>query len=116
MKKNNVLEFVSRDAISDPLTALLRSGAQQLINQAVETELQELLSQYSDRRIDDGHSVVVRNGYLPERDLQTGLGPVTVKVPKVCSKTGEPVTFRSAIVPLYVAKRSLSRWHCHGCI
>ena len=32
MKKNNVLEFANRDAISDPLTALLRSGAQQLIN------------------------------------------------------------------------------------
>ena len=39
MNKNNVLEFVSRDAISDSLTALLRSGAQQLINQAVEAEL-----------------------------------------------------------------------------
>jgi|GEM_PF-2863926 len=49
-KKNNVLEFASRDAISDPLTVLLRSGAQQLINQAAEAELQELLSQYSDRR------------------------------------------------------------------
>jgi putative transposase len=108
MKKNNVLEFANRDAISDPLTALLRSGAQQLINQAVKVELQERLSQYSDRRTDDGH--------LPERDLQTGLGPVTVKVLKVRSKTGEPVTFRSALVPPYVRKRSLSRRHCHGCI
>ena len=36
MKKNNVLEFAGRDTISDPLTELLRSGAQQLINQAVE--------------------------------------------------------------------------------
>jgi hypothetical protein len=52
MTKNNVLEFAGRDAISDPLTALLRSGAQQLITQAVEAELQELLSQYSDRRTD----------------------------------------------------------------
>ena len=39
MNKNNVLEFVSLDAISDHLIALLRSGAQQLINQAVEAEL-----------------------------------------------------------------------------
>ena len=99
MNNNNVLEFATRDAISDPLTALLRSGAQQLINQAVEVELQELLSQYFDRRTYDGHSVVVRNGHLPGRDLQIGLGPVTVKVPKVRSKTGEPVTFRSALVP-----------------
>ena len=83
MTKNNVLEFAGRDAISDPLTALLRSGAQQLITQAVEAELKELLNQYSDRRTDGGHAVVVRNGHLPERDLQTGLGPVTVRIPKV---------------------------------
>ena len=104
MTKNNVLEFAGRDAISDPLTALLRSGAQQLIIQAVEAELQELLNQYSDRRTDGGHAVVVRNGHLPERDLQTGLGPVTVRIPKVRSTTGAPVTFRSALVPPYVRK------------
>ena len=104
MTKNNVLEFSGRDTISDPLTALLRSGAQQLITQAVEAELQELLNQYSDRRTDGGHAVVVRNGHLPERDLQTGLGPVTVKIPKVRSTTGAPVTFRSALVPPYVRK------------
>jgi putative transposase len=104
MTKNNVLEFAGRDAISDPLTALLRSGAQQLITQAVEAELQELLNQYSDRRTDGGHAVVVRNGHLPERNLQTGLGPVTVRIPKVRSTTGAPVTFRSALVPPYVGK------------
>ena len=47
---------------------------------------------------------MVRNGYLPERELQTGMGPVTVKIPKVRAKTGEPVTFRSALVPPYVRK------------
>ena len=104
MKKDNVLGFSGREAISDPLTDLLRSGAQQLINQAVEAELQELLSQHSGRRTENGHAGVVRNGHLPERELQTGLGPVTVKIPKVCSKTGEPVTFRSALVPPYVRK------------
>ena len=104
MKKNNVLEFAGRDTISDPLTALLRSGAQQLINQAVEAELQELLHQHSGQRTEGGNAVVVRNGHLPERELQTGLGPVTVKIPKVRSMTGEPVTFRSALVPPYVRK------------
>ena len=104
MTKNNVLEFAGRDTISDPLAALLRSGAQQLITQAVEAELKELLSQYSDRRTDGGHAVVVRNGHFPERDLQRGLGPVTVRIPKVRSTTGAPVTFRSALVPPYVRK------------
>jgi putative transposase len=106
MEKSNVFEFQGRDASADPLTELLRAGAQQLIRQAVEAELQELLVQHSERRTADGKAGVVRNGYLPERELQTGVGPVTVQIPKVRAKTGEPVTFRSALVPPYVRKRS----------
>lgn len=47
---------------------------------------------------------VVESGHHPERDIQTGIGPVTIQVPKVCSRQGEPVTFRSALVPPYVSK------------
>jgi len=90
--------------MSDPLTELLRLGAEQLIYQAVEEELQELLVAHSQRRQPDGKAGVVRNGYLPRRELQTSLGPVTVKIPKVRAKTGEPVTFHSALVPPYVRK------------
>lgn len=75
-----------------------------MIHQAVEAELQELLTEYSKRRTADGKTSVVRNGYLPKRELQTGIGPVTVQIPKVRAKTGEPVTFRSALVPPYVRK------------
>ena len=104
MAKSNVVEFSGRDGIVDPMTELLRTGAEQLIYQAVESELQELLSSHSERRLCDGRAGVVRNGYLPARELQTGLGPVTVKIPKVRAKTGEAVTFRSALVPRYVRK------------
>jgi putative transposase len=108
MIKNNVVELKGRDALSDPISELLIAGARQLIAQAVEAEFQELLNEYSGQRTDDGKAAVVRNGYLPERELQTGLGPVTVKIPKVRSKTGKPVTFCSALVPPYVRKtRSL---------
>jgi len=108
MEDNNVVDFVSRDTISDPLTDLLRSGARRLIMHAIESEVQEFLSPYSDQRTKDGKAAVVRNGYHPERQVQTGLGPVTVKVPKVRSKTGKPITFHSALVPPYVRKaRSL---------
>jgi putative transposase len=108
MRKNNVIKLAGRDAITDPLTELLRTGAEQLIYQAVEAELQALLAEHAERRTEDGKAGVVRNGYLPARKLQTGLGPVTVEIPKVRVKTGEPVTFRSALVPPYVRKtRSL---------
>ena len=68
------------------------------------SELQELLEQHSDRRTEEGLAGVVRNGYLPERELQTGVGPVKVRIPKVRAKTGKPVTFHSALVPPYVRK------------
>jgi putative transposase len=104
MSKSTVIELSGRDESRDPLTEMLRVGAQQLIQQAVEAELQDLLAQYAQLRTAAGTAGVVRNGYQPERDLQTSLGPVAVKIPKVRSKTGKPVTFRSALVPPYIRK------------
>ena len=69
--------------IGDTLTELLRQGARGLIEQAVETELQVLLEQYANVTDLTGRQAVVRNGHLPERDILTGLGPVTVRLPKV---------------------------------
>lgn len=104
MDKNNVIELERRVKSADPLTELLRSGARQLLAQAVESEVQELLAKHQDRRTESGHAGVVRNGYLPERELQTGLGPVTVRIPKVRAKSGAPVTFQSVLVPPYIRK------------
>jgi putative transposase len=104
MSKSNVIEFEGRAGSADPLTELLRSGARQLLQQAIEAEVQVLLAAHSGRTLEDGRAGVVRNGHLPEREIQTGIGPVTVKIPKVRAKTGEPVTFRSALVPPYVRK------------
>ena len=104
MSKSNVIEFEGRVESTDPLTELLRSGARQLLQQAIEAEVQVLLSAHSGRTLEDGRAGVVRNGHHPEREIQTGIGPVTVKIPKVRAKTGEPVTFRSALVPPYVRK------------
>ena len=108
MNKNTVISLKDRAELPDPFNDLLRSGARLLIEQAIELELQEMLSHYTDKQTDTGHAVVVRNGYLPERAIQTGIGPVTVKVPKIRSRSGEAVTFRSALVPPYIRKtRSL---------
>lgn len=66
--------------------------------------MQELLALHVQSRTPAGTAAVVRNGYLPQRELQTSLGPVPVKIPKVRSRTGEPVTFRSALVPPFIRK------------
>ena len=90
--------------VKDPLSEMLREGARLLIATAVRGELEDFMEQYKDRRLEDGRVAVVRNGYLPERDIQTGLGSVKVQIPKVRSKDGKPVVFHSALVPRYVRK------------
>ena len=59
MKKSNVIELEGREAIRDPLTELLRRGARQLIQQAVELELQDLLTEHAERRLSDGRAGVI---------------------------------------------------------
>ena len=75
MSKDTIIQFKTPEAgRTDPLTDLLRTGAQQLIANAVEAELLELLGQYADSKDEQGRQVIVRNGYLPEREIQTGIG------------------------------------------
>lgn len=104
MSKNNVIELSGRDAARDELTELIRSGARQWISQALAPEVAELLSAFAGAEDVRGRAAVVRNGYHPEREIQTGIGPVSVRVPKVRSRSGEAVSFRSALVPPYVRK------------
>ena len=104
METTNIVDFSRRDKMTDALTELLRTGAQNLIAQAVEAELSGYLAQFSEMRTESGHAAVVRNGHHPERPFQTGIGTVNVRVPKVRSKDGTPVTFRSALVPPYVRR------------
>lgn len=104
MEEGNIVEFSGRDGIPDPLTDLLRKSARQLLQSAVEAELETFLAQFRSQKTPEGRASVVRNGHHPERAVQTGIGPVTVQVPKVRSRTDRPVTFRSALVPPYVRK------------
>lgn len=90
--------------VIDPLTELLRTGARELIAQAVEAELQALLDQHAEHRLPDGRQAVVRNGYLPERTVQTGIGNVEIKVPKVRDRSGSGVRFNSALLPPYLKR------------
>lgn len=104
MSENNAGWLGTPGSMSDSLTALLRQGARGLIEKAVEAELQLLLDQYGNVTDLVGRKLVVRNGYLPEREVLTALGPVSVRVPKVRDRSGSGVKFNSALVPPYVRK------------
>ena len=109
MKESNVFRF--RDPASgeeDPLTEVLRRGARRLLCEAVEAELESFLSEYEEHRDERGRCQVVRNGYLPEREVQTGIGSVAVRVPRVRDRSGTGIRFASSILPPYLRRaRSL---------
>ena len=101
MTDSNVVEL--KAPTQDALGELLKVGARQLLAQAVEAELAELLAQHADRQV-DGRQAVVRNGYLPDRTIQTGLGDVSVKIPKVRDRSGRGAKFNSKLVPPYLKR------------
>jgi len=108
MNQNNVIEFKKPGAEpEDLLTDLLRTGAKRLIQEAVEAELESFLAHFAEQRLENGRQAIVRNGYLPERELQTGVGAVPVRIPKVRDKQGKrgsKVKFNSRLVPPYLRK------------
>ena len=104
MNKDNVISFENRELFEDPLTDLIRTGARQLIALGVEAELDELMAKYDGQHTESGHREFVRSGYQQQRQIHTGIGAVTVKIPKVRSTSGAPVTFRSWLIPPYVRK------------
>jgi len=109
------MDEVTTDAVrfpegmgQDPLTSVLRNGAQQLLTQAIEAEVAAYIDAHRDQRDERGHRLVVRNGHKPRRDLQTGVGPVSVRQPRVndgrVDEHGQRFRFTSSILPPYLRR------------
>ena len=81
------------------LESIAREGARKMLHQAVENEVEDFIKQCSNSKDENGHMIVKRNGYLPEREIQTGIGPIKVKKPRI---KGEE--FTSAILPKYMRR------------
>ncbi len=91
---------------SDALTEILRDGAQRLLTQAVQIEIQQWIDARTDQVDAQGHRQVVRNGYLPERLVLTGMGAVAVKQPRIEDRRpeGQRETFERKILPPYLRR------------
>jgi putative transposase len=89
------------------LDQLVRRGAQEMLQKAIEAEVQEFVHQHGERRDDQGHRLVVRNGYKPTRKIITGAGALEVQQPRVRDNAPEPdqrMQFSSAILPPYLRR------------
>jgi transposase-like protein len=110
-QNSNIVRLRQPDEIDDPLTDILRSGARQLLAQAVEIEAEAFLAAMKDLKLADGRDRLVRHGHGPARTIQTGIGPVEVARVKIRDRAvagaGERIRFTSAILPLW-ARRTKS--------
>lgn len=82
MKKDTVVSIDETTATKDALTEVLREGAQQLLAEAVQAELEGLLEEYQEQRDSQGRRRLVRNDYLPKREIQSGIGGIAVRIPR----------------------------------
>lgn len=106
MTEDSVVEYRNPGValpVADPLTEVLRQGARELLRQAVEAEVAEFIAGHRELKDERDRQRVVRNGYLPERAIQTGIGEVAVKAPRVRDRAGE-IKFRSSLLPAYLRR------------
>lgn len=89
--------------MSGVLTQVLRDGAQQMLARAIKAEVAEFLECYWFDRDQAGRARMVRNGHLPERTIQKGLGEVGIKAPRVRDRASK-IRFTSAILPPYLRR------------
>ena len=102
MIDTNIFQLNKPEA-NDFLQTVLQEGAKKMLAATIEAEVQTFLAKHNEQQC-DGKPAVVRNGYLPERTIQTGLGDIPVKVPKTRDRTGSGLNFNSSLIPPYLKR------------
>ena len=106
-----VVRLRQPDEIDDPLTDVLRAGARRLLAQAIELEADAFLADMRNLKLPDGRARLVRHGHGPEREIQTGIGPVPVSRVRIRDRGAttavDRVRFSSSILPKW-ARRTRS--------
>ncbi len=72
-----------------------------------EAEVEAFLASHAELSDEQGRRRIVRNGHAPERQIQTGIGPVEVRRPRVRDRAaddGQPIRFTSTILPAYLRR------------
>jgi putative transposase len=102
--QTQIVSMTSRDVLTD----ILRQGAQQMLATAIENEVAQYIDDHENLRDANRRRLVIRNGHLPARTIQTGVGPVEVQQPRVNDKrideNGQRRRFSSKILPPYLRR------------
>lgn len=108
----SIIPFRHAESIDDPLTEIAREGARRMLAEALKAEADAFVASFADEMLPDGRQRVVRHGYGPERSVQTGIGALDVRRPKVRDRAMDRpeegrARFTSNILPRW-ARRSKS--------
>ncbi len=105
MKEDTVVGLKKRVAQESrsALDEVLRRGAREMLQAAIEGEVAEYIDQHGDHRDEAGHRLVVRNGSMPERELVTGVGSVRIKQPRVHDRR-DGQRFTSQLLPPFMRR------------
>ena len=102
-----VVAFRAQFDERSPLDEIVRSGAQQMLQAAIDAEVADFLAEHAGRRDEIGNRLVVRNGHHPERELLTGAGRLEVRQPRVRDNTTDKdkrVAFSPSVLPPYLRR------------
>ncbi len=88
------------------LEEIARRGAQKMLQMALENEIQEYIGAHNNLVDENNKRIVVRNGYLPERGIASGIGSISIKQPRarIRNRDLQEETFTSRILPRYLRR------------
>ena len=109
MKKcTQEIKFIKdRDNGWSPLEQIAREGARKMLQLALENEVDEFVQKQSILRDENGKRIVSKNGYMPQRDIVTGMGPINIKQPRIDDRQlsqHDGQRFTSSILPRYLRR------------
>jgi putative transposase len=100
-------QFIKEESTWSVLEQVAREGARKMLQLALENEVEEFAQKYSTLRDESGRKVVAKNGYMPQRDIVTGMGPLSIKQPRIDDRTLKGYSyerFTSNILPRYLRR------------
>ena len=92
-----------REFAHSTIDEIIRLGAQKMLAAALEAEIEAYLQRHENQRDENGHALVVRNGFARERAFATGAGHINIKAPRINDKRPDK-RFTSNILPPYMRK------------
>ena len=109
MTDDNVFKLNKPDQ-DNPLQEVLREGARKMLAAAIEAEVSTFIERHGLLETAEGKSAVAGNGYLPKRSIQTGLGDIEVKVPKIRDRSNSGIKLMSAISHTFGHRKAGCVW------